>query len=495
MATANGVDYGFDMQKLYLELFLSDATSFIRCQSIFDHQLFDRKLQPAAEFINDYVNNYNVLPTPEMVNAASKVILCKHDDLIQSHFDWLLKNFETFTRHKGLERAIIEANDMLEEGNYGEVEEKIKKAVQVSLTHDIGTSYYDDPRARLQKLKESNGNIKTGWKSLDDKIYNMSFGELNIWAGSSGTGKSLTLANLAINFSQSGYNVVYMTFELAETLVAMRMDTMLTSIPSKGIFANIDTVDDNIRALGRTNNPIQIKYLSSGSNVNDIKAYIKEYEMQAGLKVDILLLDYLDLIHPTSKRIDLSNAFLKDKIVSEQIRNYAADHRMLVCTASQLNRSAVDEVEFNHSHIAGGKSKIDTADNVFGILLNKGLKERGKIIYQCIKTRNSGGVGSNIELDFNAETMRISDSIELVEHIPVESVSSVLSNIRRKSVINEPSDDQPDINTQQTSEPIIETVGSVVLPPVSEAPLGTEKIIKAETSSSRLRGFLNNGGI
>ena len=49
-------DYGYEIQKLYLEMMLSDAETFVRCQSIFDYTLFDRKLQEAAEFMNMYTN-------------------------------------------------------------------------------------------------------------------------------------------------------------------------------------------------------------------------------------------------------------------------------------------------------------------------------------------------------------------------------------------------------------------------------------------------------
>jgi len=78
-------------------------------------------------------------------------------------------------------------------------------------------------------------------------------------------------------------------------------------------------------------------------------------------------------------------------------------------TASQLNRSAVEEVEFDHSHISGGISKINTADNVFGIFTSRAMRERGKYQIQCMKSRSSTGVGQKIDLEYNVETMRITD--------------------------------------------------------------------------------------
>ena len=36
MATRQNTDYGYDIQKVYLEMFMTDAQSFVRCQGVFD---------------------------------------------------------------------------------------------------------------------------------------------------------------------------------------------------------------------------------------------------------------------------------------------------------------------------------------------------------------------------------------------------------------------------------------------------------------------------
>jgi hypothetical protein len=74
------------------------------------------------------------------------------------------------------------------------------------------------------------------------------------------------------------------------------------------------------------------------------------------------------------------------------------------------HNSAVDETDFDHSHISGGISKINTADNVFGILTNNMMRERGKYQLQLMKTRSSAGVGQKIELDFDINSLRITDA-------------------------------------------------------------------------------------
>ena len=403
-------EYGYEIQKVYLEMMLSDAATFARCQSIFDHTLFDRKLQTSAEFINAYVDEHNVVPTQEIINAATGIDFKVPHDLRDEHYDWLLNDFETFTRHKGLEKAILESADLLEKGDYGPVEEMIKKAVQVGLQKDLGTDYFLDPRGRLMKIKSSNGQVSTGWKAVDERLFGgMNRGELNIFAGGSGAGKSLFLANLGVNWALQGMNVVYLTLELSEELVCMRMDAMTTGMPTREIFKNLDDVEMKVKVLGKKSGSYQVKYMPSGKTANDIRSYLKEYEIKTGRKVDVLLVDYLDLLMPQSKKISPADLFIKDKYVSEELRNLAVEKNCVFVTAAQLNRGAVEEVEFDHSHISGGLSKIQTADNVFGIFTSRAMRERGRYQIQIMKSRSSSGVGMKIDLEFNVDSLRISD--------------------------------------------------------------------------------------
>ena len=442
-------DYGYEVQKLYLELMLADAEVFVRCQGIFDHTLFDRKLQDAAEFINVYTKEYSVLPDYEMVNASCRVELKKPTDIKEGHMDWLMDEFEHFTRHKAIERAIINSADLLEKHNYGEVEAMIKEAVQIGLARDMGTDYFADPRGRLMGLKDKNGQISTGWPCMDRKLFGgMNRGELNIFAGGSGAGKSLFLANLGVNWALQGLNVVYLTLELSEALVSMRIDSMVTGVSTKEIFRDLDDVEMKVKMIGKKAGMLQIKYMPSGKTVNDIRAYMKEYEIRCGKKVDVLLVDYMDLLMPIGKKISAENLFVKDKYVSEEMRNLAMEKQCICVTAAQLNRGAVEEVEFDHSHISGGLSKIQTADNVFGIFTSRAMRERGRYQLQLMKTRSSSGVGQKIDLEFNIESLKISDLPEDEQESfngANRGTSSIIDSIKRKTDVqrDEPTDGAP----------------------------------------------------
>jgi replicative DNA helicase len=378
------------------------------------------------------------MPELEIVNSTCQTNLKDASSVGVEHTDWLLDTFEKFSRHKALERAILKSADLLEKGEYGPVEGLVKEAIQIGLAKDMGTDYFADPRARLEGLKDNNGQVSTGWPSIDKKLFGgFNRGELNIWAGGSGAGKSLFLQNMAVNFATEGMNVLYISLELSEALTAMRIDSMLTGVATKEIFKNLDDVEMKVRMMGKKSGRIQIKYMPSGKNANDLRSYVKEWSIKNKCKPDVLLIDYLDLMMPLSVKVSPSDLFVKDKYVSEELRNLAMELGCVFVTASQLNRAAVEEIEFDHSHISGGLSKIQTADNVIGIFTSRAMKERGRYQIQFMKTRSSSGVGQKVDLEFDVDSLRIRDLAEDEQNSYQTQSSTIVSNLKKQSTVTE----------------------------------------------------------
>ena len=403
-------EYTKELQQLFLEMMMQDASSYVRVQNIYNPDNFDRSLRATAEFVKEHTDKHKTLPSYEQIKATTGVELKPVPELNEGHYDWFMTEFEQFTKRQELERAILKAADMLEKGDYDPVEKLIKDAVQISLTKDMGTDYFADPAARINKYFNAGGQVSTGWPQLDRLLYGgFSRGELNIFAGGSGSGKSLVMMNIALSWLQMGLSGVYITLELSEELTSLRTDAMLTSMGTKDIRKDIETTELKVKMVGKKAGKYRVKALPAQSTVNDIRSYLKEVQIQTGIKVDFVMVDYLDLVMPVSVKVNPNDQFIKDKYVAEELRNLAKEQGVLLVTASQLNRSAVEEVEFDHSHIAGGISKINTADNVFGIFTSRAMKERGKYQIQCMKSRSSTGVGQKIDLEYNIETMRITD--------------------------------------------------------------------------------------
>lgn len=227
------------------------------------------------------------------------------------------------------------------------------------------------------------------------------------------SGKSLFLLNLAFNWAHLGLDVVYFSLELSEDLVAERGEAIISGFPTSEFFSNIDEVAGIIEKRGKLTGKVHIKKVSqAGTTTNDLRAYLKEYEIKFGKKPDAVLIDYLDLMHPNNRRIDPSDLFVKDKYVSEEVRGLMHEMNCYGATASQLNRGSIETSEFDHSHIAGGISKINTSDNTFGIFAPQSLKDKGIIELQMLKIRSAGSVGQTLKLSYNPQTMLISDMDE-----------------------------------------------------------------------------------
>lgn len=425
-------EYNLELQQLFIEFLQADKEMFVRCNAIIDPEYFDRSLRGVVRFMREHSDKYGAMPTIDQIKATSGIPLNDLRDTTESHAEWFLDEFEKFCRYKALEKAIIASTDKLERQEYGAVEKLIKDAVGVGLAKHLGMDYWDDPTARLLKIKEQKGGVSTGWETFDRFLYGgFNRGELNIFAGGSGSGKSLFMQNLALNWVLEGKNVVYISLELSEELCSMRLDSMLTGMSTRDLFKNIDDVALKVKMSSKKAGELQVVQMPNGCTVNDIKSYIKELQIQKNITIDAVLIDYLDLMMPAGVKVNASDQFIKDKYVSEELRNFAVELGTLFVTASQLNRSAVDEVEFDHSHIAGGISKINTADNLIGIFSSKAMRERGRVQIQFMKTRSSSGVGQKLDLKFNVQSLRITDLDE--DEQDDEGTTSMYDKLKNQS--------------------------------------------------------------
>lgn len=434
-----GIEYSSDMQKGLLEYMIASEESFVRCRNILKSYYFERKLQPAVKYILEYADEYQAMPSTKQIKDYTEIDLdiISKDNISDQHNKWFLDEIESFCRHKEIENVVESGPDLLSKGNYEVLESRIKEAVLIGLQKDLGFDFFANPALAVETLKERNNMTSTGWQTLDKKLYGgINRSELTLFCGGPGSGKSLFLQNISINLAAQGHNVLYFTFELSEELVAVRFNAMIAGTTTRDVFQNSLSVGQKVKQqyAEKKWGKIQIKYMPSGTSANDLKAYIKEYQIQTGVTPDAIVVDYLDLMYPNNKRINPTDAFAKDKFVSEELRSLAAEFKTFAVSASQLNRSSFEEQDHGMQHVAGGISKINTADNAITIFSSDALKERGEIRLQLIKTRSSSGVGSKIELAFDQNSLRITDQDALEQDAKIQKTKIDLGDqLRRRN--------------------------------------------------------------
>lgn len=400
-----------EKQKLLFSNMLRSPDVFSKCQGILVGSYFDPDLAKAVTFSKNYYDDYHIVPTVETIKAETGFVVNGDGFLREDEKQYTIDEVEKYCKYKALETAILASVEFVKLGDGGKVQSLIDEALQVGLHRNLGLRYFEDVEGRLQRMMDSPPVISTGWKDVDDALFGgYSRKELLLVSANSGGGKSITLSNLGFNAIQRGYNVLYISLELAEEIVAQRYDTMYTGVSRKIWKDHTNEIVAGVQRISDDPNYgiLDIVQMTSGTTANDIRAYLKEFVSFYKMMPDVLILDYIDKMGPNQK-MNISDVWNKDKLCSEQLRDIGVDHNLAVLTASQLNREAIKTDDHNHSHIAGGISKINECDIYWSIILDEIKKAEGICEFKFQKTRNSDGVGRRIVLKWENKYLRILD--------------------------------------------------------------------------------------
>ena len=394
-------------QRLLLEYLISSSDIYTLTKSLIKPSYFDPALRSTIKWVNDYYEAYNGLPSPIQIKAETDVDLELHV-VTRDQQKYCTTEIEAFCRRKALEQAIMNAPQLIKDGKSGEIEQLIRDALLVKISTSLGLDYFDNPLDRLEDMLAQAPRHKTGFgQAFDDLIGGgLARTEMILFTANSGGGKSLALANLALNFSLSGKNVVYISLELSEQMIAQRFDQMLSGVSQVLWRENYESIADNIRAGSKGSGKLTVKRMGVGTNSNEIRAFIKEYELKYGFVPDLLVVDYLDLMGTNSKMTS-DNISEKDKQTTEQLRDIGFDYDMYIASASQQNRSGIDAALPSQAHIAGGLTKINTVDISVSILFSAVMKASGQIGFAFTKTRSSDGVGKTALCEWATKYLRI----------------------------------------------------------------------------------------
>lgn len=423
------------IQEHYISFMLADAESFTASRAIVSPDIFNNRLQPVVKFIMNYADEYKTLPPHSLVHAQTNIQIPEFQNP-ELHREWYYKEIQEFSRKANLQQLILSYVEKLSEDKEDEIDivKRCQDVLSISLMKDLGSNIYTKHGDIVQSLLANRNHTPTGFSEIDaDLGGGLTDESLTIFVGRSGEGKSLILQNLGINWSRQGRNVIYISLELSEELIGERLIAMIAEMSTADIkkHSGITYKRMNLRAKEEVGEYV-VKKMPIGTNSNNIRAFLKEYTIKTGIKPDVLLVDYLDIMHPNEKNVNVSDHFVKDKLVAEQLRSLADELKIPVVTASQFNRSGVDAEEFDHSHIAGGISKVNTADNLIYLDAPKSKKEKGQFDVVYGKLRTAKGTGKRVKLKYNNDTMRMNnyDDIPDVVFNAEDSDEDIKNNFR-----------------------------------------------------------------
>jgi len=228
---------------------------------------------------------------------------------------------------------------------------------------------------------------------------------------------SIFLCNDAVSFVKSGKNVLFITCEMSAKKVIKRMGSNMFDI-------NIDMYDRESVDTDKMAKKIseirqrQIipmgrffvrEYPTSCCTTIDVENYIKRIQEVEGFKVDVVVIDYINIMsnyrNPNSE--DLYN---KIKQISEDLRAIAVRQSCLILTATQSNRGAFDADDITMSSIAESAGLVHTADTIFGIIQNQKMRNDNRYDLKILKIRDGEGKNNKIEMRIEYRKMRIEET-------------------------------------------------------------------------------------
>lgn len=408
-----------EKQQLIIGAMAENRDLLALCNGIIKPSYFDPTLKKTVKFLSEYFQKYSDTPKANVIKAECGIDLPSTGKLNKAELQWIGDELEVFCRNRAMAEAIMRGPEHLQKNDYGAIMEDMKAAISVGLQKDLGIQYFENPLSRLKDTLITQARISTGIPELDAMIGGgLSRQELLLFTANSGGGKSMNMLNLAKNLLLQGYNGVYISLEMAEGVVTKRMDSMISHVGQENLLKEMTSVAAEIEKVGASAGKFYVKRMPENrTNINHIRSYIEQLRQSTGFTPDFIVIDYLDIMTSTHS-ISLENLFVKDKYVTEEVRSLGFDFDCMMISASQLGRGAIEAEKLTQAHIQGGISKINTADYVIGIKQDDLMRAAGEIIYDCMKSRNSGGVGTRATLGWDAISLnivsRIAESQKLI---------------------------------------------------------------------------------
>jgi replicative DNA helicase len=288
---------------------------------------------------------------------------------------------------------------------------------------DLGSDF-DDAENHVQD--HSLTKVRTGWAALDSMLGGgLDISTLNILMGSTNSGKSLWLQNMASNIANNGYNVVYFTLEMSEAKVLKRIGSMRLKIPINQYDEksnDTDYIKNKIKNLHEggdlsgdpgglfTNKlgKINVKFFAAGTaTVHDLENHIKNLEQKANFKADVIIVDYITLLAPVKGLGIESNLYLKGKHLAEALRGMGSTHQCPVLTAIQVAKDAWNAADVTLDKVPESKAIAETADTFWAIIRTEQMKRDNKYVLKLLKQRDGDFLRSRASFDLNPKFLTI----------------------------------------------------------------------------------------
>lgn len=333
---------------------------------------------------------------PEVHNLDKTVV---NDVLGNSHYEvtnqeWLINHTERFIRRRRVSSAFEQTYGEFEQGKEVDSFANVfQEAISFHFDNSIGHNFIKDAATRYDLYNSDEERVPFLLEMLD-LITNGGApnGTLNCFLAGTGVGKSLLMCSMASAQAMKGYNVLYISLEMAELRLAERIEANLMDMPLKDM-KKLDKGDFQVRQnmyiekMKASGGNICFKqYPTSGAHAGHFRNLLIEYKNKQNIEFDAIYIDYLNICD-TARGNSSDNSYTRIKNIAEELRALAVEFDVPIITATQTNRDGQSSTDLNYSDVSESHGLSATVDMLIGLMSNEEWENTGKIMMGQIKNR------------------------------------------------------------------------------------------------------------
>lgn len=423
--------YDFDeaFQERIATMLVRDTTFALRAKDLVKPEYFTTEAaQALVRVTQNHLNVYRTAPDvslmPMLIKDALTAKQIRKDTVPEikellrrvmhgntANPGFVIDRVADFAKHQAMEQAILESVGLLEKGDFGKIAERMKSALAVGDVNE-GEDYdfFKEVESRTQKREDiaagkivKNG-ITTGYSGIDKYLYHAGWGrkELSCIMGPAKSGKSLSLGDFCKNASLAGYNVLYVSLEVAKEIIAERVDAAMSDTMMREMHKKPQDVKAAIQKAETGAGIFKLQDRASGTmKPSHLQSMIEKYRSD-GIIFDLIAVDYADIMAAEYRSDDLRENL---RTIYIDLRALAHEYNIAMLTATQTNRDGAKSVTAKATDVGDDWNKARTVDILIGLNATDAEKRAGEARLYWALSRNTED-GFTVRIKQNREKMQ-----------------------------------------------------------------------------------------
>ena len=364
------------------------------------------------------MQNRTDLTEKDYIEISQLVDRLRSDEEDQQ-LQWLLDVTETWCRDRAIYLALMDSIYITEgkdsKRDRGAIPSILTEALAVSFDNHIGHDYLEDYAERFESYhrKEDRIPFDLGYfnKITKGGLPNKT---LNVALAGTGVGKSLFMCHMASACLVDGYDVLYITMEMAEEKIAERIDANLldvniqdiVEIPQQIFEKKIDKLTQKTRG-----HLIIKEYPTASAHVGHFRALLNELALKKSFRPSIIFIDYLNICASSRySKMGNVNSYSYIKAIAEELRGLAVEANVPIVSATQTTRSGYSSSDVDITDTSESFGLPATADLMFALISTEELESLGQIMVKQLKNRyNDLNVYKRFTVGVDRAKMRLYD--------------------------------------------------------------------------------------